>query len=49
VRYLLLICGDEKRLNELPEAEAADRSQRWAGYTQELIAAEKMCGGERLM
>jgi hypothetical protein len=42
VKYLLLICGDESRLND------AERMQSWAGYTTELAAANKIRGGERL-
>jgi hypothetical protein len=48
VRYLLLICGDEKQLNNLPEPEATQRYQAWGGFTQELAAADKLRGGERL-
>ncbi len=42
VKYLLLICGDESRLN------GAERMQGWASYTNELVAANKLRGGERL-
>ena len=42
VKYLLLICGDESRLNDV------ERMQGWAGYTNELVAAGKVRGGERL-
>jgi hypothetical protein len=48
VRYLLLIAGDESRLNNLPEPEGSRRMQAWGAFTQELIAADKMRGGERL-
>jgi hypothetical protein len=48
MRYLLLICDDEKQLNGLPESELARRHQGWATLTQELAAADKMRGGERL-
>ena len=48
MRYLLLICGDEKRLNNLPEPEATERHQAWGGYTEQLVAANKLRGGERL-
>jgi hypothetical protein len=48
MRYLLLICDDENRANHLPEAEAANRLQAWGTYTQDLIAADKLRGGERL-
>jgi hypothetical protein len=42
VKYLLLICGNEGRLND------AERMQGWAGYTNGLAAANKIRGGERL-
>jgi hypothetical protein len=42
VKYLLLICGDESRLND------GQRTQDWAGYTTELVASGKLRGGERL-
>jgi hypothetical protein len=48
MRYLLLICGDEKRLNNLPEPESSQRQANWGTYTNELVAAGKMRGGERL-
>ncbi|HLZ29340.1 MAG TPA: YciI family protein [Chloroflexota bacterium] len=48
MRYLLLIGGSEDRLNNLPEAEQAKRSQAWGSYTNELVAANKMRAGERL-
>ncbi len=48
MKYLLLIAGDENRLNHLPEPEATQRTQKWGTYTSELIAANKMRGGERL-
>ena len=48
MKYLLLIAGNENRLNHLPEPEASQRSQKWGTYTTELIAADKMRGGERL-
>jgi hypothetical protein len=50
VKYLLLIAGTEQRLNGngVPEAEAAARTQAWATYTTELVAADKMRAGERL-
>jgi hypothetical protein len=50
VKYLLLICGDERKLNsnDLPEAQVARRTQDWANYTQELVSANKIRGGERL-
>ena len=48
MKYLLLIAGDENRLNHLPEPEASQRHQNWGTYTSELLAANKMRGGERL-
>jgi hypothetical protein len=50
VKYLLLIAGSERNLNitDRPEPEATERSQAWATYTNELVAADKIRGGERL-
>jgi hypothetical protein len=48
VRYLLLIAGDENRLNHLPEAEQARTMQAWGTYTTDLQTAGKLRGGERL-
>src|SRR6266851_7982061 len=48
VKYLLLIAGDENRLNNLPEPEGSQRTQKWGTYASELVAANKMRGGERL-
>jgi hypothetical protein len=48
VKYLLLIAGDENRLNHLPEPEASQRHQNWGTYTNDLMAANKLRGGERL-
>ena len=50
VKYLLLIAGPEPRLNghEVPEADETKRMQAWGSYTQELIATNKILGGERL-
>ena len=48
MKYLLLIAGDENRLNNLPEPEGSQRTQKWGTYTGELIAADKMRGGERV-
>jgi hypothetical protein len=48
VRYLLLICGDESRLNNLPESEQTQRHEAWGTYTNELVTADKLRGGERL-
>jgi hypothetical protein len=48
VRYLLLICGNENRLNDLPESQQGERMQSWGTFSSELVAANKMRGGERL-
>ena len=50
MQYLLLICGDERKLNndDLPEDQAAARMQAWAKYAEGLAAANKVRGGERL-
>jgi hypothetical protein len=48
VRYVLLICGDETRLNNQPEPAQAQRMQAWGTYTNDLVATNKMRGGERL-
>jgi hypothetical protein len=48
VRYLLLICGSETRLNNLPEPESSQRNQSWATFTNDLVSANKMRSGERL-
>jgi hypothetical protein len=42
VKYLLLICGDENRLND------GSRTAAWAEYSNGLVTAGKMRGGERL-
>ena len=48
MQYLLLICDDEHRLETLSEDEAARRHHGWLTFTQELQAAQKLRGGERL-
>jgi hypothetical protein len=48
MKYLLLIAGDENRLNNLPEPEGSVRHQNWGTYTTDLAAANKLRGGERL-
>ncbi|HTD76852.1 MAG TPA: YciI family protein [Chloroflexota bacterium] len=48
MRYLLLICGDENRLNNLSESEQTQRHEAWGTYTNELVTADKLRGGERL-
>ena len=42
MRYLLLITGDESRLND------GARHAAWGAYTQDLAAGNKLRGGERL-
>jgi hypothetical protein len=42
MQYLLLICGEESRLN------SDQRMAAWGAFTQELAAAGKVRGGERL-
>ena len=42
MKYLLLIAGTEDRLNGI------DRHEAWNTFTQELVAANKIRGGERL-
>jgi hypothetical protein len=42
VKYLLMICGSENRLND------GQRTQAWAEYTNALVSAGKIRGGERL-
>ena len=46
MQYLLLICGDEDSLNNPPRGE--ERHAAWGAFTQELVAAGKIRGGERL-
>ena len=48
MRYLLLIGGDEKILNDLPEPQLSARHQAWGTYASDLAAANKLRGGERL-
>src|SRR5437879_8004394 len=48
MRYLLLICGDEKADASMTPEEGATSSQRWAKYAADLGAAGKLQGGERL-
>lgn len=42
MKYLLLICGDESRLND------GVRTAAWAEYASDLASAGKLRGGERL-
>ena len=48
MRYLLLIGGNEDNMNNLPEPQLSERHQAWATYTNDLAAANKLRGGERL-
>ena len=48
MRYLLLICDDEKRMASLPADELDRRHAAWNAYGAELGAAGKIVGGERL-
>ena len=50
MKYLLLIAGRENNLTygDIPEAEASKRTQQWATFTNDLVAANKIRGGERL-
>lgn len=50
MKYLLLIAGHEPRLTyeDVPADQAAKRTQLWANYTNDLVAANKIRGGERL-
>jgi len=48
VRYLLLICVDEKRVAEMPAEQAAGMLHGWGSFTTELQGAGKMLSGERL-
>jgi hypothetical protein len=42
MKYLLLIAGDESQL------QSGARMEAWAEYTQKLVSAGKIRGGERL-
>jgi hypothetical protein len=48
MQYLLLICDDEQKMNQLTETELNRRHQGWDTLTRELVAAKKMVGGDRL-
>jgi hypothetical protein len=48
MRYMLLICGDEKAEAAVPEAEMAAIVQGHRRFAEELRAAGKMVIGERL-
>ena len=48
MRYLLLICSDERSYENMSPEEGAARMAAWGQYTQDLTAAGKNLGGERL-
>ena len=48
MRYLLLICADERSYDNMPPDQAATRMAAWGQYTHDLTAAGKNLGGERL-
>jgi hypothetical protein len=48
MRYMLLICGDEKAQAQAPRAEMEAIVQGHARFAEELSAAGKMVLGERL-
>ena len=50
MKYLLLIAGNEQNLtyDGIPEADASKRMQEWSEYSNQLGAADKIRGGERL-
>ena len=48
MRYMLLICGDEKTEAQVPKAEMGATVQGHMRFAQELQAAGKMVVGERL-
>lgn len=48
MKYVLLICANEQTIGALPEPELAARRDAWTAYRQELAAANKLLGAERL-
>jgi hypothetical protein len=48
MRYLLMICSDEKSDAQMTPEQSAARHEGWGRYTAELHASGKMLGGERL-
>ncbi|HEY3116858.1 MAG TPA: YciI family protein [Chloroflexota bacterium] len=48
MRYLLLICDDEKQMLTATEDQTNAMMEEWGKYTTELQGAGKMLGGERL-
>jgi hypothetical protein len=49
MRYALLICTEEKRQNELSEAEAAAQTAAYMAWGDEMGARGVLQGGERLV
>ena len=48
MRYLLLICADERSYENMTPEEGAARMAAWGQYASDLTAAGKNRGGERL-
>jgi hypothetical protein len=48
VRYLLLICNDEKAMLGMSPEDGAKMLQAWGSYTQDLKSSGKYVSGERL-
>jgi hypothetical protein len=48
VRYMLLICTDERSYDNVSAAEVASRTEAWERYAGELTTAGKMRGADRL-
>ena len=48
MRYLLLICGDEREYDTMTQEQAAGRMAAWGQYPGGLNEAGKLRGGERL-
>ena len=48
MRYLLLIASSQERDARMSPEEAATRHAGWGQFTTDLMAADKMRGGERL-
>src|SRR5262245_32782977 len=48
MRYMLLITGDEAKLNNLPEPQGSQRHAAWGTYNQALVERGQLRGGERL-
>lgn len=48
MQYMLLIMGDESRMNAVPTVANTGMSEEFAAYHQSLVKAGVMVGGERL-